>query len=276
MSEQSSILVLGLGPIASATARLLFLAGFSVAIDQAQDPKILRRKMSFADCWGGANACLDGVDALTARRENEFLAGLRQKEFVPVLTRPIAGAVERWPWDFVIDASRESGAAAPPLLDAPFRIGLSDGGPGGPVAGEDCDLVIATEGPDPGALLRAGPAPKTVSRAEIGFVSGGLVASPTTGRFRAESVIGAAVEKGQALGHVGAAPILAPRAGRLVGLRRPGAGVAAGEWVAEVAHDPQTPFAGVGKREQQIARAALFAVQMEVNGWEPVAFSGFA
>jgi hypothetical protein len=49
MSEQTCILVLGLGLYASATARMLFLAGYSVAIQQASDPKVLRRKMSFAD-----------------------------------------------------------------------------------------------------------------------------------------------------------------------------------------------------------------------------------
>lgn len=275
MSEQSSILVLGLGPIASATARLLFLAGFSVAIDQAHEPKILRRKMSFADCWGGAGASLDAVDARTARRENEFLAGLRQKEFIPVLTRPIAGAIERWPWDFVIDASRESGAAAP-AIDAPFRMALSAGEAGGPVAGEDCDLVIATGGPDPGAVFRDGPAPRASSRAELGFISGGFVATPITGRFRVETVIGATIAKGDLLGYVGEVAIVAPRGGKLIGLRRPGAGVVAGEVLAEISRDPTAPFSGVGRREQQIARAALFAVQMEVNGWEPVVFSGFA
>ncbi len=49
MSEQTCILVLGLGLYASATARMLFLAGYSVAIQQASDPTVLRRKMSFAD-----------------------------------------------------------------------------------------------------------------------------------------------------------------------------------------------------------------------------------
>jgi len=46
MSEHSSILVLGLGPLASAAARLLFLAGYAVALRQIADPKVLRRKAS--------------------------------------------------------------------------------------------------------------------------------------------------------------------------------------------------------------------------------------
>lgn len=267
MSEQTCILVLGMGPLASTAARLLLLAGYSVALHQAEDPKILRRKMSFADSWAGGRACLDGVEARMTRREREFLAGLRQKSFIPVLARPIAGAVERWPWDVIVDGSRESGSAVDAdSFYAPFRVGL---GPG-PVAGEDCDLVIATEGPDPGAVIRAGTAPRAKPRGESGFRMAGLSEAPHPGRFRAEREIGEMVCRGDLLGHLGETAIAAPRAGRLVGLRRPGAAVAEGEALAEVALDPLTPFSGVGRGEQAIARAVLLAVQMELNGWAPV------
>ena len=252
--------------MASATARLLFVAGYSVAIHQRPDPKILRRKMSFADAWASVPTSLDGVDARVARREREFLAGLRQKNFIPVLTRPIAGAVERWPWDVVVDASRESGAAERDHFEAPFRVGLG----AGPVAGADCDLVVAVEGPDPGALIRSGGAPAARPCGESGFVSGGIATAPHAGRFRIEREIGAVVARGDLLGYVCDAPIVAPRAGRLVGLRRPSAAVEAGEPLAEVALDPLTPFSGVGRSEQAIARAVLLAVQMELNGWAPV------
>lgn len=270
-SEQTCILVLGIGPFASAAARLLFLAGYAVAIRQSEDPTILRRKMSFADCWSGDRVSLDGVEARPARREREFLAGLRQKGFIPVLTRTIAGAVERWPWDVIVDTSAESGASEPAdTFDAPFRIGL---GPG-PVAGEDCDLVIATDGPDPGAVIRSGPAPRIGPQGEAGFRDAGLPLAPRFGRFRAEREIGAAVVRGDLLGHVGEARIVAPRAGRLIGLRRSGAAVAEGEALAEIALDPSTPFTGVGRMEQSVARAVLLAVQMDLNGWAPVELEG--
>ncbi|WP_374547816.1 hypothetical protein [Rhodoblastus sp.] len=271
MSEQTCILVLGMGPLASAAARLLFLAGYSVALHQAEDPKILRRKMSFADAWAGGVACLDGVEARCARREREFLAGLRQKGFIPVLTRPIAGAVERWPWDVIVDGGRESGARGEEdLFEAPFRIGLG----AGPRAGEDCDLVVATDGLDPGAVIRAGGAPAFRPRAEWGFHQAGLAHAPHAGRFRAEREIGVLVARGDILGHIGDTPIVAPRAGRLIGLRRPGAAVAEGETLADVALDSLTPFSGVDRTEQAIARAVLLAVQMELNGWEQVELKG--
>jgi xanthine dehydrogenase accessory factor len=278
MSEQTCVLVLGMGPLASTAARLLLLAGYAVALYQAEDPKILRRKMSFADSWAGGRACLDGVEARMVRREREFLAGLRQKSFIPVLARPIAGAVERWPWDVIVDGGGESASARGEresagglnAFYAPFRVGL---GPG-PVAGEDCDLVIATDGPDPGAVIRAGSAPRGESSGEIGFHSAGLAEAPHPGRFRAEREIGEMVSRGDLLGHLGETPIAAPRAGRLVGLRRPGAAVAEGDALAEVALDPLTPFSGVGRGEQAIARAVLLEVQMELNGWAPVELKG--
>jgi xanthine dehydrogenase accessory factor len=266
MSEHSSILVLGLGPLASAAARLLFLAGYAVALRQIADPKVLRRKMSFADSWGGVGACLDGVEARVARRDRDFLAGLRQKSFIPVLTRPLVGDVERWPWDVVVDGRGECGAGEREAVEAPFRIGLGRG----PVAGEDCDMVIATDGPDPGAVVRSGGAPRPTTLGEWGYHEAGRVAAPAPGRFRAEAEIGQAVARGGVLGHVGETAILAPRAGRLVGLRRAGAAVGQGEPLAEVALDPLTRFAGVGKSEQAVARAVLLAVQMELNGWEAV------
>jgi xanthine dehydrogenase accessory factor len=272
MSEQTCVLVLGMGPLASTAARLLLLAGYAVALHQAEDPKILRRKMSFADSWAGGRACLDGVEARLTRREREFLAGLRQKSFIPVLAQPLAGAVERWPWDVIVDGSSESGSAADPdSFDAPFRVGL---GPG-LVAGENCDLVIATDGPDPGAVIRTGSAPPAEARGEIGFFTAGLAEAPHPGRFRAEREIGEMVSRGDLLGHVGETPIAAPRAGRLVGLRRPGAAVSEGEALAEVALDPLTPFSGVGRAEQAIARAVLLVVQMELNGWAPVELKRF-
>jgi xanthine dehydrogenase accessory factor len=270
ISEQISILVLGLGPLASAAARLVFLAGNAVAMHQASDPKVLRRKMSFADAWSDGDAVLDGVEARVTGRADEFVAGMRQQNFIPVLTHRVASTVERWPWDIVLDAAGESGGAQDGKFNAPLRMGL---GPG-PVAGEDCDLVIATEGLDPGAVIRKGSAPADASRAEIGFHSSGLSLAPHDGRFRAVRDIGAMIGKGDLLGHVGATPIVAPRAGRLIGLRRPGAVVAREEKLAEVVLDPRTPFSDVGANEQAIARAVLLAAQMEVNGWEPVKLKG--
>ena len=69
-------LVLGAGPLASASARLLFLAGYGVAMYGRGAPKVLRRQMSFADAWSKGEATLDGVTARRVRSDVEFVIGL--------------------------------------------------------------------------------------------------------------------------------------------------------------------------------------------------------
>jgi xanthine dehydrogenase accessory factor len=268
MSDQTCILVFGVGPLASATARLLLLAGFAVALHQREAPKVLRRKMSFADAWSRGRAMLDGVEARLVRGDAEFLAGLRQKSFIPLLRQPFAGAAERWPWDAIVDARREDGGLFEKIdYDASLRIGLG----AGCVAGEDCDLAIAIDGPDPGAIIRKGAIRQLESEAQDRSLRArGRIVAPLAGLFTTELEIGALVAKGAVLGGVEDQLILSPFAGRLLGLRESGAAVAAGEPIAEVGVNLSEPFAGVARSDQALARAILLAVQMELNGWTPV------
>jgi xanthine dehydrogenase accessory factor len=270
MSDQTCILVLGLGPVASAAARLLFLAGYGVVLFQRESPRILRRQMCFADVWADGSAFLDGVEARMARRDADFVAGLRQRSFIPFVGSPVAEAIERWPWDIVVDCASESASAATGRFDADFRIGMGCG----PVAGEDCDIVIATEGPDPGAVIGKGSAPRDRGRSEPNFGGAGRARAPRGGEFRTERAIGAFVAKGDNLGYVGETEIKAAWGGRVIGLRRSGDAVSHGEALAEIAPDARAHCVGVGKAEQAIARAVLFALQMESNGWEPVDLTG--
>jgi xanthine dehydrogenase accessory factor len=271
MSDQTFILVLGVGPLASATARLLLLAGYAVALQQREPPKVLRRRMSFADAWRQGKATLDGVEARLARSDAQFLAGLRQKSFVPLLATPFAHAAERWPWDVIVDARSEGVDREEILFDAPLRIKLGAGA----VAGENCDLAIAVEGPDPGAVIREGaikiPAHAPQDRS---FRERGRIAAPESGFFTTAKDIGVLVAGGETLGSVGGRPAPAPFAGRLIGLLEVGAAVATGEEVAEVCMNVSEPWAGVARGDQAIARAVLLAMQMELNGWAPVEFEG--
>ncbi len=271
MSDQTCILVSGVGPLASATARLLFLAGYAVAMHQREAPKELMRRMSFADAWRQGKTTLEGVEAQLVRSDAHFLAGLRRKSFIPLLARPSAGAAERWPWDVIVDARSEGAERDEILFDAPLRIGLG----AGCVAGENCDLAIAVDGPDPGAVIREG-AIKIPARSpqDRSFRERGRVAAPESGLFTTTKEIGVLVAEGEILGSVGGRPVAAPCAGRLIGLLEVGAAVAAGEKVAEVCINISEPWAGVATGDQAIARAVLLATQMELNGWAPVEFAG--
>jgi xanthine dehydrogenase accessory factor len=267
----TSILVCGIGETASAIARRLFAEGYAVAIHQETPPRTLWRGMAFADAWFDGGAERDGFEARCVEKKMEFLYGLRGRSFIPVLRRPFADAVDMWSWDIVV-AAPDSGLK-PRLLkgQADITIGL------GPAftAGEDCDMVMEIDGPNPGEIVRSGRAPERRPRGvDVDFADGCPVITAMAGRFSSVGIIGAAVAPDELLGFVGGMPVMAPVAGKIRGLVRPGVDVAAGAAVAEIAAVPHCLRAV--KRNQLIARSVSFAIEMEIGGWTPVPFAGMS
>jgi xanthine dehydrogenase accessory factor len=265
----TSILVCGIGEIGSAIARRLFAEGYAVALHQETPPRTLWRGMAFANAWFDGSAELDSFEARCVEKKMEFLYGLRGRSFIPVLRHPFAEAVQIWSWDVVL-ATEDSGLK-PRLLksQADTTIGI------GPafVAGDDCDMVMEIDGPNPGEIIRSGRAPERRPRGtEVDFADGCPVITPVAGRFSSVAPIGSAVAEGELLGFVGGMPVLTPTAGKLRGLVRPGIDVTAGAAVAEIA--PVSHSLRAVKRHQLIARSVSFAVEMEIGGWSPVPFEG--
>jgi xanthine dehydrogenase accessory factor len=265
----TSILVCGIGETASAVARRLFAEGYAVAIQQERPPRTLWRGMAFADAWFDGGAQMDGFEARCVEKKMEFLYGLRGRSFVPVLRRPFADVVEMWSWDIVV-AAPDSGLK-PRLLksQADITIGL------GPAftAGDDCDMVLETDGPNPGAIIRDGRAPERRPRGvDVDFADGWPVVTAMAGRFTSVQIIGEAVRSGDLLGYVGGMVMPAPRAGKLRGLLRSGIDVTAGTTIAEIAPVSHSPRAA--RRNQLIARSVAFAIEMEIGGWTPVPLEG--
>jgi xanthine dehydrogenase accessory factor len=265
----TSILVCGIGEIASAIARRLFAEGYAVAIHQETPPRTLWRGMAFADAWFDGGTQMEGFEARCVDKKMEFLYGLRGRSYIPVLRRPFADVVEMWSWDIIV-AAPDSGLK-PRLLksQADVTIGL------GPAftAGDDCDLVLEVDGPNPGAIIRTGRAPERQPRGvDADFADGCPVVTAMAGRFTSVQVIGEAVESGELVGFVGGMLVPAPRAGKLRGLLRPGVDVAAGSTVAEIAPVSHSPRAA--RRSQLIARSVSFAIEMEIGGWTPVPLDG--
>ena len=148
MNDQISVLVLGIDETASAVARMLLLAGYAVAMHQPAPPKTLCRKMAFADAWHDGATSLDGVQARRADLSSDFLTGLRTRLYIPILVQSFSDT-GRWAWDVIADAKPVDERWEPIASRAELTIGL---GPGR-VAGSDCDLVIETSGPNPGAIF---------------------------------------------------------------------------------------------------------------------------
>ncbi|QBR70349.1 hypothetical protein CU048_02605 [Beijerinckiaceae bacterium] len=273
MSDQACILIFGIDETASAVARMLLLSGYAVAIHQPTPPTQLRRKMTFVDAWYDDASMLDGVQARRADLSSDFLIGLGNRMFIPILTHPLGEVVERWPWDVIIDAQTPGERRFERIKShAELTIAL---GPG-PIAGLDCDLVIETFGPDVGAIVRSGRAGSNAptERDKIPNDAHSSIASET-GIFTTGKIIGETVSVEEPLGFIGSTPVTSPVAGRILGLQRNGRAVVAGTAVAEIATKANTQVSGSGKTDQLIARGVVFAIEMELAGWTPVSLDRF-
>ncbi|GLI92274.1 hypothetical protein [Methylocystis echinoides] len=267
MSNDKSILVCGIGETASAVARRLHVDGYAVALYRAAAPLLLRRRMSFADAWHDGYALLEGIEARRADVNAEFQLGLRTRAFIPLLRGRYSDALESWPWDVVVATHEDR---EPPPLTAPDDAELTIGLGPAFTPGVDCDLAIDTDGPDPGAIRRKGDARQR--RARETEPQSCDAPAPVSGLFRAELSIGAAVQAGATLGFVDNVPVLAPISGRLIGVARREQAVVEGAAVAEIAQAHATQVSGVGFANQLVARGVSFAIEMELEGFEPFSF----
>ncbi len=268
MNDQASVLVCGINETASAVARLLLLSGYAVAMHQPTPPTTLRRKMSLADAWHDGAAMLDGVQARRADLSSDFMIGLRNRMFIPLLIQTF-GDVERWAWDAIVDAKTLGERRAPIDINAGLKIAL---GPG-PVAGADCDLVIEVFGPNAGAIVRNGAARPV--RATDSKESAQHAVAPEAGIFKTGRITGERVTAEEPLGLIGSAPVLSPVAGRIRGLQRDGRSVCAGEAVAEIVTSSSAQVSGIERIDQMIARGVVFAIETELNGLAPVSLDRF-
>ncbi len=268
-THEKTVLVCGIGERASAVTRRLASEGYAVAIHQESPPKTLRRRMSFSDAWFDVQASLDGFTARRADTSSEFLLGLQSRRFIPVLTQRFSDVAGRWPWNVIVATAEEEEPPLGPLLDlAELTIGIGADF----VAGRDCHLVIQTEGPDPGAIIRHG----TTSRfPETSREETRKVLADFSGVFRANQTIGSAVEAGDTLGFINSFPIAAPIAGRIKGMARKGLAVRAGAPLAELCASGGGRVAGVDDRSSLISRGVAFAIEAELEGWAPLSFENW-
>lgn len=269
MSDRHScVLVLGVGETASAIARELFLADHIVALHEASPPPDLRRKMTFSDAWFDGSSVLEGVEARRADLVAEFMLGLRSRMFLPVLTHPLADILDRWPWEIVVDA-----VTAP--RREPFAVkglaGLTIGVSPGSIPGATCDLAVDAHGKDPGAIRRPGDGPAPEAEPE----EDEPVRARAAGIFTKIKDIGNIVEAGEAFGAIDGAPVAAPHGGRIRGIIKQGRAVAVGAPLADIAASTGAQVAGMTARNRLVARGVAFAIEMQVEGWTPVAWDMF-
>lgn len=270
MSEDASILVLGMDELASAVARKLHLAGHAVAIHQPAPPTTIRRRMSFVDAWTNGASAFEGVEARRADKARDFLSSLKSGAAIPILWHPFEDVATRWPWDMIVDARTD---AAPERLRnlAEVTIGV------GPryVAGANCDILIDSGTRDPGGVIRQGPLAGEDDPQDRRFADGRMIVAPNHGLFQGVKQIGDAVETDEIVGYVGSSAVSAPWPGRLRGLARDGAAIARDADVCEIVTSPTAECVGITRRDRLIARSIAFVIEMERSGFEPISLESY-
>lgn len=140
-----SVLVRGLGDVASATAHRLFRDGYAVAIHNGPDPP----KTLF-----DAEAVLDGLTAGRCEDSRCLSEILEARAFLPVLLADLKVCGNIYAWDVVVDARMQKRIAPEDQRGmAALTIGL---GPG-QVAGRTADMAVETSWGDRlGAIIGEG------------------------------------------------------------------------------------------------------------------------
>lgn len=250
--------MLGAGELGSAVARLLFACGIPVVLFEREEPLAVRRRAAFSDAVRDGEAEVEGVRGrrvAPGELEDRLAAG----DCVPLLVDAENAQLGAMRPAAVVDARMTKLGPGPGRRPDRSSVGL---GPGFR-AGEDVDAVVETSrGADLGRVIWRGPAASdTGEAAPVAGVTDRVVRAPRGGRFRAERAIGALVERGECLGWIAEAPVLAPVGGLLRGLIADGVSVAAGVKLGDV--DPRglaVDVTRVSDKGRAVAAGALEAL----------------
>jgi len=229
------VLIRGGGELASAAARLLFLAGFQVAVLEREAPLAVRRRVCLAEAvFSGTAAVEETAGRLVP------VSGIRDAwktgGFVPVAVDPDGASLAELQPEAVVDGRMAKRALDTRIDQAATVIGL---GPGF-VAGVNVHAVVETQrGASLGRVIWRGlAAPDTsVPSPVAGYAESRVLRAPRTGIFRGRCRIGDLVRAGHPVGEVDGTPVSAPIAGLLRGLLADGVQVHAGLKVGDV--DPR-------------------------------------
>jgi xanthine dehydrogenase accessory factor len=260
-THTATVLVRGLGDVASAVAVVLHRAGCHVLLQDTAIPTTSRRGMAFSDAVFDGEAELDGLTACLLRAPDELRTTLMARKALPVTTSGLEDALSALPFDVLVDARMRKRVQPETQRGlVPLTIGL------GPnfVAGETVDLAVETSWGDRlgtvvsrGATLPLAGEPRAIG----GIGRARFVYAPIAGRFETAAQIGDHAEPGQVLAMIGTTSVRAPLGGTVRGLTRGGIDVEAGTKVLEVdpRGDPAAAF-GLGERPRRIADGVLTAI----------------
>lgn len=228
------ILVRGGGDIASGAVYRLHRAGFNVIINEIAIPTMIRREVSYGNAVHMGEMVLERiVSRYISLGEAAELLKDNAERIVPVVTEAYAEVLNVIRPTVVVDAILAKRNIGTRMEDASFVIGV---GPGF-VAGDDVDVVVETmRGHRLGRCIYDGPAiPNTGVPGSIGgFTKERVHYAPEEGLFTARRHIGENVEKGEVIGFVNDAPVVAKITGVLRGILKTGLMVTNGFKLADI------------------------------------------
>ncbi|MCE2452363.1 MAG: EF2563 family selenium-dependent molybdenum hydroxylase system protein [Nitrospinae bacterium] len=265
------VLVKGGGDLATGVAHRLHRAGFPVAITEIENPTMVRRTVSFAECLYAGDWKVEGITSIKADGETpeekaENARAILETDSIPVIVDPLAEVIAHLRPAVVVDAILAKRNLGTRIDDAEVVVGL---GPGF-TAGMDCHAVIETSrGHDLGRVILEGAAkPNTGVPGPIGgYTTERLLRAPKAGVFTSIAKIGDVVNAGEAVAQVDGADVRSAIDGVLRGLLRDGIEVPAGFKVGDV--DPRAEPAHchtISDKSRAIGGGALEAIMMFLFG----------
>jgi xanthine dehydrogenase accessory factor len=258
------ILVRGAGDLASGVALRLHRAGLNVVMTELSAPLAVRRSVSYAEAIYEGSITVEGVSGRKVDDPSDSfkILNILSRGQLPVLIDP-AGVAARSLHPLVIVDGRMRKLPPEPLRhNAVLYLGL---GPGF-AAPDNCHAVIETDrGHTLGRVIWQGTALADTASPEGDPRR--VLRAPSEGFFESDSRIGEHFDAGQTIAQIDSSPIVAPFAGVLRGLLRPGTRVEAGLKIGDIdpRDDPQlcqlvsdkSLAVGGGVLEAILSRAAL-------------------
>ncbi len=258
------VVIKGGGDLASAVAHRLFRDGRAVVIVEEPEPRVVRRKMAFAQAVFDGEAVVEGVRAVRAAPGAPMQRLLETREAIPLLVDPTGETIRALRPAVLVDARmRKRQRSDSSVAEASLVIGL---GPGFR-AGREAHLVIETaRGPELGKVITEGEAlPYDGMPVDLGgFTKERYLYAPVAGVFRTRLDIGALVEAGETVGEVAGVPLAAKVGGTVRGILKDGVGVTRGQKLVDIDPREEAVLTGISDK----ARAIAEGVAAAIAAWE--------
>lgn len=256
---KNRVLIRGGGDLASAIVQKLHRSGFEVIVRELEQPKVVRRFVSFANAMYEKEMEVEGLHSKRADSIEEIQSLFEQK-VIPVTNLPEDELIKSFDVDVFVDASLSKREPDYNRTKANTVIAL------GPEreAGVHADVVIETNrGHDLGRLLFSGTAqPNTHEPGSIlGMSKQRVLRAPTDGFLKTSYQIGDIVQKGERLGAINDQDIFASIDGVLRGWIHPSVRLHRGMKIGDI--DPRSERSycfSISDKARNIAGAVLEAI----------------